>query len=167
MKKYIYLLLSICTAILLMNCEAGNSVTYNYTLENQSGVPIRLKLYSLDEEGKISLTTYMNLDNGEKFEKKTKLYPPSFDYNFVDFFRQRDGTPNTMEVIYNNQKKTVFFEQRYTNVVKNTCEDTFGKEVPCDPRNLLNTFIYSNVNEHYIFTAEDYQQAEDCKGDCE
>lgn len=166
MKKDINILFVIFSTILLMSCE-GDPTTYHYTLENQSGVPIQLKLYSLKKEGQISLTTYINLDNGQKIEKRVKRYPPSSEYNFVEFFRQREGSLNTIEVFYNNKKKTVFYQQRYTSVIENTCEDTFGREVPCDPRNLLNTFIYKNVNEHYIFTVEDYRQANDCNGNCE
>lgn len=169
MKKYLTLFFfSAILGVGLVSCEGDDPVTYRYTLENQSGVPIQLKLYSMDKErGLVSVPTYIYLENGEKMVKKEKMYPPSISYNFVDFFRQKEGNPNTLEVMYSNQKKTVYFQQHYTSVVKNTCVDDFGNEVPCDPRNILNTFIYRNVTEHYIFTAEDYQQAEDCKGDCE
>ncbi|WP_430614436.1 hypothetical protein [Flavobacterium sp. JP2137] len=166
MEKYINIVFIFFTTTLLMSCE-GDPINYQYIVENQSGVPIQLKLYTLSADGQVSLIRYINLDNGQTIEKRAKRYRPSSEYDFVEFFRQDEGSPNAMEVIYNNQKKTVFFLQRYTSVVKNTCEDDFGREVPCDPRNLLNTFIYSNINEHYIFTAEDYQQADDCKGNCE
>lgn len=168
MKKYFALLVISCVlGIGLTSCEGDGPVTYHYTVENQSGVPIQLRIYSLDQErGQVTPTTYIDLDDGQKIEKKEKMYPPSIHYNFIEFFRPKQGTPNTMEVVYNKQKKTVFFEQRYTNVFENTCEDAFGREVVCNPRNLFNTFIYKNIDEHYIFTAEDYQQAEDCKGDC-
>lgn len=158
---------TIFTGLLFMNCEGDSPVIYRYTVENQSGVPIQLQLFYQNNIGETSFRGEIHLDNGQKIEKKEKKYAPSFQYNFVDFFKTEKGKINKMNVIYNNQKKTMFIQQTYTSLAENTCEDIFGREVPCDPRNILNTFIYKNVNEHYIFTTEDYQQALDCKGNCE
>jgi len=167
MNKHINILFIIFTTLLLVNCEGDGPVTYRYTLENQSGVSITLKPFFYDDTGRNIPRKEIILNNEQKIEKKEKIYPPSIDYNFVDFFRTKEGRINKLEVIYDNKKKKVLLLQRGSEKAKGMCETEFGVEVPCDSRNILNINIYRNVNEHYIFTAEDYQQAEDCKGDCE
>ncbi len=168
MKKYLTLLfLSVMLGVGLVSCEGDDPITYRYTLENQSGVSITLKPFFYDDTGRTIPRKEIILRNEQKIEKKEKMYPPSFDYNFVDFFETKEGRINKLEVIYDNKKKKVFLLQRSSEKAKGMCETEFGVEVPCDSRNILNINIYRNVNEHYIFTAEDYQQAEDCKGYCE
>ena len=109
----------------------------------------------------ILYTKYLDLKNGEIIQKTYEDYAPYHDYNYTDFFYNK----NTVEVIYNNSKKTVFLEQRKKSLTE--CETIFGEEVPCDPRNFLNAFYYRDTNEHYIFTVEDFDNAIDCEGDCD
>lgn len=110
---------------------------------------------------------FVLVNNGQKIEETYKDYGPYHGYDFVDFFGITESI-NTMEVIYDNHKKTVFEEQTIKNASNKICTNLVsGEEVPCDPRNILNRSYYKSVSEHYVFTAEDYAEAEDCNGDCE
>lgn len=165
MRKIFHLLVPLFFVIFLFGCEGSGSVRYNYILENQSGVDIKLKVYFIKKDGSVLNLKYLDLNDGQKMQKTYEDHAPYHGYNFSDFFRINQEEINTVEVLYNNSKKIVFLEQR--NKSLNECETIFGEEVPCDPRNFLNAFYYKDTNEHYIFTVEDYDNAIDCEGDCD
>lgn len=168
MKRYSFLFSILFLSVFLINCEGGDPVKFHYIMENQSGVDIKLKIYYRTEDDRVLDIKYLALNNGQKIEKTYKDYAPYHGYNFVEFFRINKEIINTVEVIYDNHRKTVFEQQRVKSIVDNKCESVVsGEEVPCDPKNFLNRFYYRGVNEHYIFTAEDYGEAADCNGDCE
>lgn len=167
MKRYRFLFSILFLSVFLISCEAGGPVKYHYVLENQSGVDIKLKAYNHKRDGSVSNIKYLTLNDGQKIERTFKDYAPYHRYQFIDFFGLTEKI-NTVEVIYDSHKKTVLEEQRVKSIVDNKCESVVsGEEVPCNPKNFLNIFYYQGVNEHYIFTAEDYGEAGDCNGDCD
>ena len=167
MKKYAFLFIITFCIVFLTNCERDPAI-YHYAIENQSGVDIKLKIYYRTKDDRAVDIKYLALNNGQKIEKTHKNYGAPDEYYFADFFEINNEIINTVEVIYDSHRRTVFEQQRVKSIVDNKCEILVsGEEVPCNPRNFLNIFYYQGVNEHYIFTAEDYEEAEDCNGDCE
>lgn len=75
-------------------------------------------------------------------------------YHFREFFAGLNGRraiTDSIKVIYNNKFKI------------------FISEINCNGgfRNPLNTCVYSDTEENFVFALEDYENAEDCNGDCE
>jgi len=133
---------------LLSSCgtDQGEGRTYNYILTNSSGHNIRIEsfyLTSREEDPKI-----IDLENGEEIIKQfTSPAPPMQEYySYIGFF---EG--DSIIVTYNNQKQQIF--------VQETCEGS--------DRNPLNICIYSNQEETFTFTEEDYENATSCDGNCE
>jgi len=161
--------MSIALAVLLLvGCEKEEEM-YVYSIENRSGQDIVFKLYTQMKrtDNGIQNVYYIHLPKGEKLYKE---YYSTY-YDFRNLFRyyyetsQNELPFNTIEVIYGNKKKKILVEQYESE--KGGCRNIFEEKVPCDDRNPLNRTRYQNKQEHFIFTPEDYQQAEDCQGDCE
>lgn len=151
MKKLMLSLL-LFTAFGCWGPEMGEGTTYVYTVINESGVPIKIKSYiSYYPNVEPKITT---LYKGEVLTKKYKDYLPPGGYSFKRFFgesRQRDS----ILVIYGSEKYAVFTDDY---------KDGLGLD---DKRNPLNFLIYNDVEETFIFTKEDYQNAQDCNGQCD
>lgn len=136
-------------SLTLLGCgtDQGELKTYKYTVRNESGVKIKLKGYKINEN---SAPLIIELeDNTELTKTFEDGLPPKGPYGFGDFFES-----DSLIVIYNSEK----FE-------------SFKLETRCeigDERNPLNTCFHSiNEEETFIFTEEDYQNAEPCNGACE
>lgn len=141
--------------------DMGETKTYTYTVRNESGVQIKIlayySYYSLNLNAvrhTILLHTTL-LNSGEQITKQYQDFLPPRGYNFSSFFANLNGIrsiTDSIKVIYNNTKFKSFISE--TN-----CNGGF--------RNPLNTCIYSDTEETFIFTADDYENAEDCIGNCE
>jgi hypothetical protein len=132
-----------------MQCETdqGNSKTYTYTIKNTSGY--NLKIYSYINEIVDPKVTIIN--EGEEITKTYEDFNPPSGYDFSRFFDDAESTMgrDSIIIIYNNEKKQSFISK-------------------CDTeRNPLNFCIYGDLEEIFVFTSNDYQNAEDCNGDCE
>ena len=146
MKK---ILLTTLVSLFFMRCgtDQGSSKTYVYTVKNTSGY--NLKIYAYLNE--IVSPTITLINNGEELTKKYEDFNPPSGYDFSRFFdplRTAMGRDSIM-IIYNNEKKQNF---------KSKCDTD---------RNPLNFCEYSGLRETFIFTNEDYENAEDCGGPCE
>ncbi|WP_158963389.1 hypothetical protein [Myroides fluvii] len=165
-KKGIRMLLVVPILFSSACIREGDPTHYHYTIENQSGVPVELKVYSMEKDGAKNNVHYISLAPNEQITKNYKDYPSYSGYNFAEFFRTKEGAPNVVEVIYENKKKTVFVQLQFNGIIENNCTNVFGEIVDCEERNLLDTFNYRNVEEHYKITKADYEAATDCDGDC-
>ncbi len=136
--------------ILFLSCGPEDECeSYKYTLQNKSGVTIKIITYNI--EGIIKL------DNNQE---KSKTYKSCSHndipyYSYVNFFAS-----DSIKIIFNSTKK-LFFKKKII------CEQGGIKE---NERNLLNECFYNsnkNSKKTFIFTSEDYENAEDCNGNCE
>lgn len=137
------------TILCFLSCgtDQGETKTYIYTVKNESGVSIKLKGYKNNIN---TAPTIIQLENNQELTKTFKDgLPPRGPYGFSDFFQS-----DSLIVLFNNNKKIVYlWESR--------CEN--GND-----RNPLNSCFHSNNEvETFIFSVEDYENAEDCIGNCE
>lgn len=149
MRTFIYLFIifvfSSCT-------DLADGETYTYTVRNESGVSIKVLAYHIYANELLYTTT---LENGNEIKKTIKDGSPPRGYSFSVFFAGLNGRraiTDSIKVIYNNTKSKIFISEI-------NCNGGF--------RNPLNTCVYSDTEENFVFTVEDYENAEDCNGDCE
>lgn len=148
MKKFIII---ITLLIILFSCitEQGESVTYVYTVKNESGKAIIVKSFKSDNPTQIPVITYLNIN--QVLTKKYNIGLPPKDYNFANFFGEDNQPRDSIIIIYNNDKIQSF---------SLGCKDN-------NTRNPLNFCEYSKEVETFIFTTQDYINAENCNGNCE
>lgn len=158
----------VCLVLFFSSCTK-DEIPNEYTIENQSGVNIRFKLYSqIKRTGDIENISYIDFPDGDKIS--IEVYARDFDYE--QFFgwinsmtNKKDDSFNTVEVIYNNQRRKILIGQYQRETGE--CRNIFEEKAECDDRNLLNRTLYGSHKEYFVFTVSDYFQAEDCNGDCE
>lgn len=149
MRKIFFL---IALSLLASCTDLGSTDTYTYTVRNESGVIVKVLAYnsfsSTPEE--VIFTTI--LENGDEITKIYKDGLPPRSYKFSDFFGKSNGASvsDSIKVIYNNLKYKSFNSKNCT-----------GGE-----RNPLNICAYQSTEEIFVFTVEDYENAEDCNGNC-
>ncbi|MCB9425955.1 MAG: hypothetical protein H6584_02840 [Flavobacteriales bacterium] len=136
--------LSFC--LILFGCKEDDGVTtYTYTIENHSGAEVKIIGYS-----KTSTSVFppliIYLKDGEHMTKTHQDGLPPNPYDFSDFFERRDS----IRVVFDNSKALVYLGE---------CSE--------NKRNPLNFCVYHSTVENFVITEEDYQNAEDCDGDCE
>jgi hypothetical protein len=134
--------------------DQGATKTYTYTAENESGVPIKVLAYNSLSITPNEITFSTTFENGNKITKTFQDGLPPSGYYFRDFFGSLNGRKavvDSIKVIYNNVKYKSF-----------NSKDCNGGN-----RNPLNICAYQSTEEIFIFTVEDYENAEDCNGDCE
>lgn len=144
MKKMIIIIL----LLNLVGCgtDQGKGKTYTYTVKNMSGRDIKIDAYQASITN-IGLKT-MYLENGEEITKIFKSPGPPLQeyYDFIRFFQG-----DSVVVTFDNEKVETF-------VLELSCEG--------DERNPLNMCFYSDQEETFIFTEEDYENAVPCDGSC-
>lgn len=130
--------------------EAGCE-SYKFSLQNLSG--FKIKIVGYDSNNPELQPNIFIINNDETITKTYENCPPGDIpyYSFSNFFKS-----DSIKVIFNTNK-VLFFKR---NII---CEG--GNEN--DMNNPLNECIYRNENELFIFTEEDYENAEPCNGDCE
>ncbi len=139
---------------LIISCgPEGPCKESKLTLRNESGVDIKIIGYN-KANGKLDSLVF-NLKNNVQLAQKYKHCPPnggSFSVFRSDFFKS-----DSIKVIFNNNKKTIF-----------------EAEIYCDQQNMalkrnpLYQCIYnSGTIGTFVFTKEDFENAEDCNGNCE
>lgn len=139
MKK----LLNIIFLLLIFNsCGTDQDYkNYKFTLINLSGYNIKIDAYSPDRK---NINT-IEIRNQEEITKKFKAYMGDI-YTYLDFF---EGY--SIVVTHNNEKRRSFIQ-----VLK--CEE--------EEENPLNSCLYRDTEEIFIFTTQDYNNAEFCNGSC-
>ncbi len=133
-------------ALLILSCgtDQGEIKKYTYTVINESGRSIKIKSY-LTYNSRNPIITNLEID--QKIKKTHSDYPPYFGYDFTSFF---DG--DSIVIIYGKEKK-----------------ESFKVNADCNSneRNPLNLCVYREREETFTFTINDFNNAEDCNGDCE
>jgi hypothetical protein len=146
MKKSIVALITILLFYSCWGPEQGGCTLYTYTIKNESGKNITIKANRIGFPNNPPVIT--NIPLGEKLTKTFKSCPPSSSYEFSDFFGDKNTRIiDTITVIYENRKF-----------------GSFRKD--CTARNPLN-FCNINPEVTFVFTAQDYEDAQDCNGSCD
>lgn len=126
----------------------GEGKLYKYSIVNESGVPVVLKAYIQDAPAVEPGVIYLKVN-----DTLSKIYqnglPPS-TYSFRDFFGDRMNSKDSLHIIYNESKISVF-----------VTEFTENKSNP------LNVKIYDDVKEKFVITKEAFENATPCEGTCD
>ena len=114
--------------------------SYKYTLRNESGKDIKVSSFRTFYPPRETpdITT---LDNEEELIKTYEVSSQPDIFNFISFFNG-----DSLIVNYNNERKQIF---------------TFPTE------NERNPFYHTGTNVTFVFTQQDYENAEDCNENCE
>ena len=134
--------------LLACGTDQGDPDTYIYTLRNESGKNIKIKAYLSSYPDVVPIIT--SLPIGKEIIKIHKDYPPYFGYSFQNYFGTRKSSRDSLVVIFDMAKIVSFNAEN--------CDDN---------RNPLNFCEYRNLEETFIFTEQDYENAEDCNGNCD
>ena len=128
--------------------DQGPTRTYTFTVKNESGKNIQIKAYLSSYPDVTPIIT--SLPIGKEIVKKNIDHPPYFGYSFQDFFGTMKSPRDSMVVIFDMAKIVSFNNEN--------CDDN---------RNPLNFCEYRNLEETFIFTEQDYENAEPCNGNCD
>ncbi len=149
----------ITIAILSLNfigCVPEESKIYNYKISNNSGYTIVIVGYKDDAKDLINKTT---IENGKNiYSKKRVDYPaPNFLTMSEVISKDEKIVYPKIEIIFNNSKKTIFSNCKFTATGIENCDE---------PRNIFRPEYNDEESELYTITPEDYQNATDCGGNC-
>lgn len=126
--------------------DQGETRKYSYTVINESGKSIRVKSFFTYNPSITPIITSIQI--GQEITKTHTDYPPyNSEFSFQHFFGERR---DSIVVIYNDEKI-----------------ESFIYECDSNESNPLNFCVYNKLEEVFIITEEDYNNAEDCNGDCE
>lgn len=133
--------------------DQGETKTYTLVVRNESGVNVKVRAFNTFSSDKSEVIHITSFENNEEISKTYEDGLPPRGYFYSDFFGKLEGTSvaDSIQVIFNNE--------RFLSYNDKGC-DASG-------RNPLDLCVYSNVNELFIFTVKDYENAEDCNGNCE
>ncbi|SFM51959.1 hypothetical protein SAMN05444143_101378 [Flavobacterium succinicans] len=151
MKKIYCIIVAL---FMLMGCtDQGDKITYDYSILNTSGKKIVLIPYI---GGVKEVQNAITLQQNEKFNKKYIYYPPGAKgYNMSNLFSKTAiGSLTHVEIIFDDIKKVIYQECTTTNQCFNQA------------RNIFNPVFSDEQTEVYTITPEDYQNAQDCGGNC-
>ena len=146
MKKIFLIITIVITFTSCLGTDQGESKIFSYKVINASNKSITIKSFYNYNTSIDPIITNINI--GEEVVKSETDYPPGYgETNFRRFFgEERDS----IVIIYNSEKI-----------------ESFLYECSSNNRNPLNFCIYNNLEEIFTFTQEDYNNAEDCNGNCD
>jgi len=133
----------IAITLMVFSCgtDQGEAKKYIYTLVNQSEESIKIKAFNSSNPQ--LLPEIINLGLEEELTKTFQDNLPPRGYDFVEFFQG-----DSLEILYNNEKRQIF---KFNGASSND----------------RNPFYHHGTEITFIFTVQDYQNAEDCNGNCE
>ena len=145
----------ISTFYILFGCtEEGK--TYYYTITNNSGVTTEIIPYT--QQGDLLLGKKITLLNGQSINKKDFDGTPGGGSPNIARAIPSDEYLTKVEFVFNNTKKNVYSRCGFTiDRVAANCDD---------PRNIFRPEYNNEQTEVYTITAEDFQNATDCGGNC-
>ena len=142
--------------------DMGAVRIYKFTAKNKSGVPIVVNSYNTSSQRPEEIVFKTFLKDGQAITKTFRDGLPPHGYTFSDFFGSLEGdsSADSIKIIYDGIKQKGFGHGYRKTYVE-------GKTIP-PKRNPLSHF-YNNGEPivTFIFTKEDYENAEDCNGSCE
>lgn len=135
-------------SFLLLSCgtDQGSRDTYAYTLKNESGVTIKIIGYAGVE------THTIILNNKQDYTQVYEDGKPPRGYHFRFLFGSSDGNREAtlIKIVYNNLKFKVYSSDNLS-----------------DERNPLGpNHNNGGLEAIYTITQQDYENAEDCTGNC-
>ncbi|MBB1193019.1 hypothetical protein DNC80_04965 [Flavobacterium sp. SOK18b] len=152
-KLIIWILIPFC----FWCCVSEDSKNYDYSIFNNSGVTVVIVPYGTD--GMRDLSKKVVLSNNEKISLKRFVYYPA--PHFLDMAevitRDRNISLTKIEFIFNLSKKTLYSNCKFTST---------GVEGCTESRNIFRSEFNDEETEVYTITPEDYQNAQDCSGNC-
>ena len=135
-------------SFLLLSCgtDQGSTDTYTYTLKNESGVAIKIIGYAGVE------THTIILNNKQDYSQVYEDGKPPRGYSWNFFYGSLNGNSaaDSIKVVYNNVKYKDFSFKNIDN-----------------ERNPLYKPNEIRTEGLFIFTEEDYENAEPCNGNCD
>lgn len=144
--KHRFLLVLMCLSQCATDCGSGEF--YSYTVINKSGKNVIIEGYLLGFPDVPPLINY--IESGMELTKTHQDHLPPSPYSFRNFFGDINDPSDSIKIIYGAHKVSFFTEEHSEN-----------------KRNPLNLKIYNTNKEVFNLTVEDYENAEDCNGDCE
>lgn len=148
MRKMIVLIFPLA----MMGCwstDQGSTRTYTYTVKNESGTDIIISSY-MSYYPDVS-PIKMNLLNGEEKTQTYEDFNPPRGYTFQRFFGNDDNQRDSIVIVYGKKKFSSFKSEGCSG----------------SARNPLNFCVYRELQETFVFVKEDYENAEDCNGNCD
>ena len=141
------------TILCFLSCgtDQGETNTYTYIVRNESGVDVKIVGYVRFPN---QIEEYIiTLNNNEE---RTQIYKdglPPRGYHFRYLFGSTNGNfdANSVKIVYNNTKFKV-----YNN------ENLLEERNPLGPNHNEGA-----LEATYTLTPDDYENAEDCNGNCE
>ena len=155
MKTFLIITLTIFLSVL--GCT-NNEVEMNrrdYIIENNTGISTAIKFYSR-VDGMLNNQTSKVLSNGHKLSEKVEL---TIEFDSSEDYPRLAYGADSIKIVFNNEK---FIINKY-----NTINSQFSEPIN---RNIFRHSNYENLgNERYLFkiTQQDYENAEDCNGNCD
>lgn len=147
MKIFVVVTLSIFLSVFGCTDNVEPDI-YTYTVRNDTGFEIKVKSYISMYPNISPIVT--KLSPNEELTKIYKDYPPPRGYDYGYFFAAENSRRDSLVVIFNMAKIVSFNDEN--------CNDN---------RNPLNFYEFGNLEETFIFTEQDYENAEDCNGNCD
>lgn len=170
MRDYLCYLWTVMALSCLLSCDLNDKTTLNYSIENQTGVPLEIRSFDRGRDGTIyDGPKYIYLRNGEKLTRTERMTMRTADgYDFTNFYGGGVKKHQTIEVIFNKAKKSVFIAEYQLGFNPgDSCRNAYYETVFCTYRNPLRMQVHTEDIGKFIFTEEDYQNAQDCQGNCE
>ncbi|HEX8574821.1 MAG TPA: hypothetical protein VF677_00860 [Flavobacterium sp.] len=143
--------------ILGCGTDQGGEKKYDYTIINNSGARVELVPFI---NGVNRIDRKITLENGAQFNKKHTDYPIyNNPLNFILIFTEFStlGGSDQIEITFNNTKKIIY---------NDNCVYENGVSLNCSANNIFLTRFNDERTEVYTITPEDFQNAEDCGGNC-
>jgi hypothetical protein len=134
---------------LLLSCgtDQGSADTYTYSIKNESGVDIKIIGY-------IPFDTFIiKIKNEQQYTQVYEDGIPPRGYHFKYLFGSSNGkhAADSIKIVYNNVKFKVF-----------DFDNLSSERNPLGPNHNNGGF-----EAIYTITQQDYDNAEDCNGNCE
>jgi hypothetical protein len=156
MKKIVSIII---VALLAASCtDQGDFKDYDYTIINNSGVVVEIVPYN--ENGVIEVNKRVTIGIGEKINKIKRVHPIGGDgpLNFKELLFTKAGFSfRKIDLIFNNIKKSSYSDN---------CLYANGVSSNCSIRNIFLLDYNNDFTEVYTITPEDFQNAQDCGGNC-
>ena len=148
MKKLIIIIL-----LGLLGCgpESNEEKKYDYSVVNNSGVTVEIRPLV---NGVKEINNKITLENGKVLNKKLTDHAPYGGFSMGSLFTTTGCCLKQIKIKYNNSKKVIY----------TPCNETFNCNT--QPRNIFGSEFNNEQTEIYTITADDYQNAIDCGGNC-
>lgn len=127
-------------------------IEYEYSIQNSSGAKVEIIPYILNSAGveEINLSEKITIENSENYTEKFKDLPPYNGFSYYNLLNY----PKKIDIVFNNSRKITY----------QICD---FNGTPCiDPKNIFSNDYNNGTLETYIITANDFQNALDCNGNC-